>query len=97
MSAPSSQDKTVASGQSEPNSDRAEQKATTVEDDEAFKALHTGAIYEGKPPYIDPKGARGKPYGPPPIQEWADKLLGKRLIAETETGDSMVRTHFPEL
>lgn len=60
------------------------------EDSETFKALHTCAIYEGKPPYIDPKGARGKPYGPPPIQDWANKLIGKRLVAESAVGNSMV-------
>lgn len=27
---------------------------------------------------------------------WADKLLGRRLIAETETGKSMVRSHMPK-
>ncbi|KAI4143813.1 MAG: hypothetical protein L6R39_004444 [Caloplaca ligustica] len=68
------------------------------EDSETFKALHTCAIYEGKPPYIDPKGARGKPYGPPPIQDWANKLIGKRLVAESAVGNSMTfkRSDLPD-
>lgn len=57
---------------------------------EEYKALHTGAIYKGKPPYMDSKGANGKPFGPPPIQEWADKLIDKRLIAKDEIGDETV-------
>ncbi|KAI4122236.1 MAG: hypothetical protein LQ338_005926 [Usnochroma carphineum] len=76
---------TPAERRNNPNED-----SKREEDSETFKALHTGAIYEGKPPYIDPKGAKGKPYGPPPIQEWADKLIGKRLVAESAVGNSMV-------
>lgn len=54
-------------------------------------ALHVIAICEGKPPFMGPKGSKGKPYGPPPLEEWAKKLLDKRLIKKNETGDENVR------
>ena len=60
------------------------------EHDEEYKALHTIGIYKDKPPYLDPKGSKGRPYGPPPIQEWADKLIGKRLVADDAIGDETV-------
>lgn len=57
---------------------------------EEYKALHTMGIYKDRPPFLDPKGEEGMPYGPPPIQQWADKLMGKRLIAKDADGDDTV-------
>ena len=64
--------------------------------DEEYKALQTIGVYKDKPLYLDPKGSKGRPYGPPPIQEWADKLIGKRLIAEDAIGDETVCDWFLE-
>lgn len=36
-----------------------------------------------------------EPDDPPPIGEWAERLVGKRLISENETNDETVRPYCP--
>lgn len=60
------------------------------ESDEEYRAPHTMVIYRDKPPYLDPKGSKGRPYERPPIQEWADKLIGKIVTSEDAVGDETV-------
>lgn len=88
--ASSNQQTTSVSGGGTKPLKRQAQDETLSDHDEEYLALHTSGIYKGRPPFLDPRGAKGKPFGPPPIQVWADKLMDKRLIAEDEVGDNTV-------